>query len=125
MHGFFGDLPGVIAHIRSGKLKVLGILAKDAHPLLPGIKTMAELGIKGTESENWYGLVAPSKTPADMILKLNAAVLAALKDPNVKARLADVGAVIVGSSPEELDKVRKADSDRMAPIIKANSIKLE
>lgn len=123
--GFFGDLPGVISQIRGGKLKPIGVLAKDAHPLLPGIKTMSEMGIKGTESENWYGLVAPAKTPPATIAKLNAAVLAALRDAAVKARLADVGAVIVGSSPEELDSVRKSDTERMGAVIKSRGIKLE
>lgn len=125
VHGFFGDLPGVISQIRGGKLKPIGVLAKDAHPLLPGVKTMADQGIKGTESENWYGLVAPAKTPQDVIAKLNAAVKAALADSAVKARLADVGAVIVGSSPAELSGVIKADSERMGAVIKARGIKLE
>lgn len=123
--GFFGDLPGVISHIRAGKMKAVGVLAAKPHPLLPGVKTMAELGIKGTESENWYGIVAPGKTPADVVAKLNAAVVAALKDEAVVKRLGDVGAVIIGSGPEGLDKLRKTDSERLGALIKAKGIKLE
>jgi tripartite-type tricarboxylate transporter receptor subunit TctC len=123
--GFFGDLPGVISNIRAGKLKPLGVLAAAEHPLLPGVKTMAEQGIKGTESDNWYAIVAPSKTPADLIGRLNAAVVAALGDEAVKARLADVGAVIVGSSPEKLDEFRRSESKKFGALIKARGIKLE
>ena len=123
--GFFGDLPGVISHIRAGKLRPIGLLATSAHPLLPGVKTMAELGIKGTESENWYAIVAPAKTPPDLIAKLNAAVVAALNDEAVVKRLADVGAVIVGSTPDRLDDVRKTESEKFGTLIKAKGIKLE
>jgi len=123
--GFFGDLPGVISHIRGGKLKPLGVLSASPHPLLPGVKTMAEQGIKGTESENWYGMVAPSKTPADVLAKLHAAVIAALQDEAVKTRLASVGAVIVGSTPAHLDEVRKKESASFGSLIKAKGIKLE
>ena len=123
--GFFGDLPGVISHIRAGKLKPIGVLAEKPHPLLPGVKTMAEQGIKGTESENWYAIVAPSRTAPELIAQLNAAVVAALKDEGVVKRLGDVGAVIVGSSPEKLDEIRKTESDKLGALVKAKGIKLE
>ena len=123
--GFFGDLPGVISHIRAGKLKPLGLLADQPHPLLPGVKPMAAMGIKGTESENWYGLIAPAKASADIIASLNAAAVAAVKDENVKARLADVGAVIIGSDPAGLDARRRTDSAKFGALIKAKGIKLE
>ena len=123
--GFFGDLPGVISHIRAGKLKALGVLAAAQHPLLPGIKTMEEQGIKGTESDNWYAIVVPSKTPPDLIGKLHAAVDAALKDEAVKTRLADVGAVIVASTPARLDEIRKSEGEKFGALIKARGIKLE
>ncbi len=123
--GFFGDLPGVISHIRGGKLKPLGVLADAQHPLLPGIKTMAEQGIKGTESENWYAIVAPAKTPAALVAQINGAIVEALKDDAVKERLANVGAVIYGSSPEKLDELRKTEREKFGTLIKSRGIKLE
>ncbi|MBS0241910.1 MAG: tripartite tricarboxylate transporter substrate binding protein [Proteobacteria bacterium] len=123
--GFFGDLPGVISNIRAGKLKPLGVLSPARNPLLPEVKTLAEQGIKGTESENWYGMVAPGKTPPEIIAKLNAAVLTALRDDAVKARLADVGATIVGSTPAELDARRKSETAFYGALIKTRGIKLE
>jgi tripartite-type tricarboxylate transporter receptor subunit TctC len=122
---FFGDLPGLIGHVRSGKLKALGVLAKEPSPLLPGVKTLAEQGIAGVEMENWYGLYAPAKTPADIIQKLNKAVHAALADPSVKAKLGDIGARIIPSTPEGLAKAQREDGERYGAIIKAKNIKVE
>lgn len=122
---FFGDLPGLIGHVRGGKLKALGILAKDAHPQLPGIKTMAEQGIQGVENENWYAIYAPAKTPPELIARLNKAVHAALADPGVKTKLTDLGATIIPSTPEGLAKAQKADAERMGAIIRAKGIKVE
>ncbi len=122
---FFGDLPGLIGHVRGGKLKALGVLAKSQHPQLPGVKTMAEQGLAGVEMENWYSLLAPAKTPADLIAKFNKAALAALADPAVKAKLGDIGATIMGSSPEAVTKTQKDDIERYGAIIKAKNIKVE
>lgn len=85
--GFFGDVPGLIGHIQGGKLKALGIAAPTRHPLLPDVKTLAEQGIAGVESNNWYGIVAPASTPAATVDKLNQAVRAALGNEAVRAKL--------------------------------------
>lgn len=122
---FFGDLPGLIGHVRSGKLRALGVLAKEASPQLPGVKTMAEQGYAGVEMENWYGLYAPAKTPADVIANLNKAAHAALADPAVKQKLGDIGAAIIPSTPEALAKAQSDDGDRYGAIIKAKNIKVE
>ncbi len=123
--GFFGDLPGVVGHVRGGKLKAVAVLSKSAHPQLPGIKSMSEQGIAGVEMENWYSLVAPAKTPADVIAKLNKAVHAALADPAAKAKLEELGAATLASTPEAVAKLRSDDSTRLGTIIKAKGIKAE
>lgn len=122
---FFGDLPGLIGHVRGGKLKAVGILSKKEHPQLPGVKTMAAQGLAGVEMENWYALFAPAKTPADIIAKFNKAVQTALADPATKAKLEDLGATIIPSTPEGLAKAQKEDLERYGAIIKAKNIKLE
>lgn len=123
--GFFGDLPGVIGHVRSGKLKALAVLSKAAHPQLPGVKSMAEQGISGVEMENWYALVAPAKTPGDVIARLNKAVHAALADAAVKGKLDELGASTLASTPEAVAKTREDDSARIGAVIKAKEIKAE
>ena len=77
------------------------------------------------EMENWYGLFAPAKTPADLIAKLNKALHTALADPGVKAKLADIGAEVIPSTPEQLRKTQLEDIERYGAIIKAKNIKVE
>lgn len=122
---FFGDLPGLIGHVRGGKLKALGVLSKQQHPQLPGVKTMAEQGFAGVDMENWYALFAPAKTPADLIQKMNKAVHTALADPGVKQKLDELGATVLASTPEALSKLRTDDVERYGAIIKAKNIKVE
>lgn len=122
---FFGDLPGLIGHVRGGKLRALAVLSKKESPQLPGVKTMAAQGMPSVEMENWYGLFAPAKTPPDIIAKLNKALHAALADPGVKAKLADIGAEVIPSTPEQLRKTQLEDIERYGAIIKAKNIKVE
>jgi tripartite-type tricarboxylate transporter receptor subunit TctC len=77
--GFFGDIPGLIGFIKGGRLKPLGIAAPTRHPLLPDVRTLDEQGIHGVESNNWYALFAPAKTPPARIEQLNAAVRRVLR----------------------------------------------
>jgi len=125
MPAFFGDLPGVIGHIRGGKLKALAVLAKSPSPQLPGVKTMAQQGLAGVEMENWYAVYVPAKTPAETITRMNKAVRAALEDATTRAKLVEIGANVIPSSPEEVEKTRVADSIRMGALIKAKGIKAE
>ena len=122
---FFGDLPGLIGHVRGGKLRALGVLSKKESPQLPGVKTFAAQGMPSVEMENWYGLYAPAKTPPELVAKLNKAVHAALADAGVKAKLTDIGAEVIPSTPELLRKTQLEDIERFGAIIKAKNIKVE
>ena len=84
---FLGDLPGVIGHIRAGTLKPLAMLASSPNAQLPGGKTMAEQGLAGVEMENWYGVYAPARTPAELVGRLNKAVHAALSNGSIRTKL--------------------------------------
>ena len=123
--GFFGDLPGLIGHIKGGKLKSIGIAAKSANPLLPGVKTLGQQGIAGVEMENWYGLYVPAKTPPELIARLNKAVHVALADPAIKEKLIKAGATPIPSTPEDMTKTIVSDRSRYGAIIKAKNIKVE
>ena len=123
--GFFGDVPGLIGHIQGGKLKALGIAAPSRHPLLPDVKTLAEQGIAGVESNNWYGLVAPAATPAATVDKLNQAVRAALGSEAVRARLEKFGAQAAPSSPQELAALIASDRDKWTALIQRKNIRPE
>ena len=113
---------------RAGKVKILANLSPAPSPVLPGVPTSAESGIPGLYASGWFGLFAPRGTPKEVIAKLNAAMVAALADPNVKARLADLGLEIASreqQSPEGLAAFQKAEFDKWLPIIKAANIKVE
>ena len=113
---------------RAGKVKILANLSPAASPVLPGVPTSAESGIPGLYASGWFGLFAPRGTPRETIAKLNAAMVAALADPAVKARLADLGLEIATreqQSPEGLAAFQKAEFDKWLPIIKAANIKVE
>lgn len=120
--GFFGDIPGLIGQITAGKLKPIGIAATKRHPRFPDVKTFAEMGIDGVDSDNWYALFAPKGTPAPEIEKMNKAVRRALNTPSVKSKLEASGAEVAGSSPAELAKTLDADTLKWSRVVRANSI---
>ena len=123
--GIFIDFPVALGHIRAGKLKALGLAAPKRHPLLPEIKTLEEMGIKGVDSNNWYGIFAPKGTsPAD-IDRLNQAIRRSLESEGVKSRLLAVGLIGAPGSPAALAALQKADFEKWAGIIKIKGIKGE
>lgn len=119
---FFGDIPGLIGHIKGGKLKPLGIAAPKRHPAFPDVKTLAEQGLPGVDSNNWYALFAPAKTPPDTIAALNRAVRIALATPAVHDKLAASGAVPMASTPQELATLLRQDTEKWGKLIRANKI---
>jgi tripartite-type tricarboxylate transporter receptor subunit TctC len=123
VNGFFGDIPGLIGHIKGGKLKPIGIAASRRHPLLPDVKTFAEMGVPGVDSDNWYALFASRGTPAAEIDRVNQAVRRTLGSEAVKSRLLASGAEPAPSTAAELSTLLKNDSTKWARVVKAKNIK--
>ena len=123
--GFFGDIPGLIGHVRAGKLKAMGLASNRRHPALPEVKTLAEQGIANVDTNNWYALFAPVKTPAATVQAISEAVRRALNNPALKARLLDSGAEPAPSTPAELAALLKVDTDKWARLIRDKKIKPE
>ena len=119
---FFGDIPGLIGHVKGGKLKALGIAAPKRHPVLPDVPTLAEQGLPGVDTNNWYGLFVSAKTPPAVVNTLNDAVRRTLATPVVADKLVASGAVPSASSPQELAAVLKRDTEKWARLIKAKKI---
>jgi tripartite-type tricarboxylate transporter receptor subunit TctC len=122
---FFGDVPGLLGHVKGGRLKALGIAAEKRHPALPDVKTLEEQGIKGVDTINWYALFVPIKTPALVIDTLNKAVRAAVANPVLNDKLLQSGAEPITSSPQELAALVRRDSEKWAKLIKTKAIKPE
>jgi tripartite-type tricarboxylate transporter receptor subunit TctC len=109
------------SQIKSGKVKAYAVTSTKRVASLPDIPTLQELGLKGFEVGIWHGLYAPKGTPKPVIDKLAAALQEVVKDPNVKARFADLGAIPVSpdrAQPEVLRAHVKAELDKWGPIIK-------
>jgi tripartite-type tricarboxylate transporter receptor subunit TctC len=120
--------PGNLPLMRDGSIKVYALAAKTRHPLAPEIPTTDEAGLPGFYLSYWHGLWAPKGTPKPIIVKLNDAVVAALADPVVRQRLADIGQDIFSrerQTSEVLGAFQKAEIDKWWPILRAANIKGE
>ncbi len=118
------NLPTSFALIKEGKLRALAVTTTKRWPPLPDIPALAEFQ-PGFEARGWVGIAAPKQTPLAVVNKLNATVNAALADPTIVARLADLGAVPSSGTPAELDTMFAAESEKWTKVIRAAGIKLE
>jgi len=110
------DLPVLVSHFRSGKLRPLAVTGPDRTTLFPEIPTTKELGYPQVNVSNWYALLAPARTPADVVNRLNGAVRQAVADPAVRDRLVGLGADIYTLSPEDFGKFLKSEIARWKVI---------
>jgi tripartite-type tricarboxylate transporter receptor subunit TctC len=125
---FCAEASQTLSFLRSGTIKGFAVMSKARWPSAPDVPTFDELGIPGMYISFWNGLWAPKGTPADMIAKLNAAVVETLADGAVRQRLTELGHVIATreeQTPEGLAAFHKAEIDKWWPIIKAANIKPE
>ena len=120
----FAPIPVAIAYIRTGKLRALAVTGAARSKALPDIPTVAEF-VPGYEASGWYGIGVPEKTPAEIIDKLNKEITACLADPEIKARLSDLGAVPMPMTLEEFGKFIAAETEKWARVIRAANIKPE
>jgi tripartite-type tricarboxylate transporter receptor subunit TctC len=121
----FDNIPSAIPHIKSGKLRALATTGAKRDPLLPDLPTMAEAGVAGYESGVWFGLSVPANTPREVIMKLNAEANKGTKSPEFVKRMTDLGYIIMGTSPETMAEMNKAEVQRWGPIVKASGAKAD
>jgi tripartite-type tricarboxylate transporter receptor subunit TctC len=121
----FDNLPSASEHMKAGTLKPLAVTTLERSASFPDVPTMDEAGVPGYETNTWNALFAPAGTPPEVIAKLNAAAVAAVNDPAVKERLAEAGAVVVGSTPEELAAHVSSEVERWAPVIEAAGVSIQ
>ena len=119
----FLDAPALMAQITAGKVRPLGIASDRRNPMLSEVPTLAEQGYPDTASDNWYGLLAPAKTPPAIIAKLNAAFVGAINDPVVKDKLIKSGAIPVANSPEQFGAFLKDELARWGKLVREKGIK--
>ncbi|HEY2135165.1 MAG TPA: tripartite tricarboxylate transporter substrate binding protein [Xanthobacteraceae bacterium] len=119
----FADAPVLMSQIEAGKVKPLAAASGQRNPMLPNVPTLAEEGYPDTQADNWYGLLAPAKTPPAVIAKLNKAVHDALADPVLRDKLVKSGAIPSPTTPEEFGKLLERELARWGKIIRDKGIK--
>jgi tripartite-type tricarboxylate transporter receptor subunit TctC len=118
-------LPSTMPHVKSGKLRAIAVTSARRLPALPDVPTVAESGLEGFEMVSWYGLWGPAKMPAELAAKIQQEVAKALRSEQVTKSLGEQGFIVSGSTPEELRKYVRQESDKYGRLIKAANIKLE
>jgi tripartite-type tricarboxylate transporter receptor subunit TctC len=119
------SIPGLVPHIGSGRLRVLGTGGTKRDPTLPNVPTISEAGVPGYETYIWFGMFAPKGTPADAIAKVHAATTAVLKSPQILSKFDEQGIVPVHMSSAEFGKLVVAETAKWMKVIKAANIKTE
>jgi tripartite-type tricarboxylate transporter receptor subunit TctC len=121
----FANIPAIIQHVRSGRLRALAILAARRDAQLPEVPTMKEAGLEGVEVSVWYGVFAPAATPPEVVKTLAEALARTARDPEIRKRLLDQGAEPVGSSPAEFAKFMRDEVARWAQVVKVSGARAD
>jgi tripartite-type tricarboxylate transporter receptor subunit TctC len=118
-----GDIAAGLAVIRSGQVKPLAVSSRKRDPSLPDVPSFAESGLPEFEAMGWFGVIAPAGTPPDVVAKLNAAIVGALKDPTVAERMRAVAAEPYPTSPEEFGAFIRAEISKWAKVLAQAGLK--
>lgn len=121
----FSGLPPVLPHVQSGKLRALAVTTAHRSAAMPQLPTLAEAGVPGYDASVWFGVLAPAKTPAARVKRLNAELARMLAEPDLSSQLASQGAEAVGNTPEAFARIMREDAKKYAAVIKAARISLE
>jgi tripartite-type tricarboxylate transporter receptor subunit TctC len=120
----FPDIGSSIEHVRSGKLRAIAVTTTNRSEALPDVPTVSEF-VPGYEASNWWGIAAPKSTPTEIVTKLNSELNAAVADPKIKARFADLGGTSLAGSPADFAKLIADETDKWGKVIRAAKIKPE
>jgi tripartite-type tricarboxylate transporter receptor subunit TctC len=124
LDGLFGDGPTVMAHIAAGRIKPLAATSQHRSEIFPEVPTFAEQGFDAV-ADQWAGVLAPVRTPREIVVKLNAGIFAAMRDPQARAKLAQTGVVPAPDTPEEFARYLAEEYARWGRIIREKGIKVE
>jgi tripartite-type tricarboxylate transporter receptor subunit TctC len=124
VHVMFDNLPGSVEFIRSGQLRALGVTASPRSEALPDVPTIGET-VPGYEASGWYGISAPKGTPPEIVAILNKSVAAALADPKMKAKLAELGGIPMPMTPAEFGKLIADETEKWAKVVKFANISVD
>jgi tripartite-type tricarboxylate transporter receptor subunit TctC len=121
----FVDILSATPHIRSGRLRALGVTGSSRSPALPDVPTIQESGLPDFNGNTWLGLVAPAGTPRDIVARLSAETSKVLNEPQTRERLLSQGVEPVGSTPEQFAAHLESEMKRYAAAVKASGAKVD
>jgi tripartite-type tricarboxylate transporter receptor subunit TctC len=120
----FATTPGTTDYVKTGRLRALAVTTASRAEVLPDLPTVADF-LPGYEASQWYGIGAPKNTPAEIIQKLNTEINAALADPRMKARFADLGGIPMPTTPAEFRQLIADETEKWGKVVRAANIKAE
>jgi tripartite-type tricarboxylate transporter receptor subunit TctC len=120
----FDNLPSSVGHIKGGKVRALAVTSAEREPSMPKLPTVAET-VPGYEATAWFGIGMPKNTPRDIIDKVNAEVNRALADPQMRARLAELGGTPIAGTPEDFGKIITAETAKWGKVVTSSGAKVE
>ena len=118
----FSGVPALLPHIQNGRVRAIAIGSLKRFPALPQVPTFDEAGLKGYEATTWFGMLAPAKTPKEIVSRLNVEVDRAIKSADIQQRFVNEGLEPMGGSPEAFTRFMRAEIDKYAKVIKAAGI---
>jgi tripartite-type tricarboxylate transporter receptor subunit TctC len=121
----FQNLGAVTNYIKGGKMKALAVTAKTRHPQLQNVPSAAEAGVPDLVVTSWQAVAAPAKTPKDVVARLNDATVRALRSPDIRERMNQIGFDVVAGTPEEFGAFMKAEVERWTKVVERGGIKAE
>lgn len=121
---FFDSIPSALPHVNSGRIRALGVASSKRSPALPDVPSIGE-SLKGFEADSWFGIMMPSGTPRDIIIKLDSEVQKALATQEVKDRLLAVGGFVQAGGPEQLAGRIRADIAKWGKVARAANVRIE
>jgi tripartite-type tricarboxylate transporter receptor subunit TctC len=121
----FNTFGATLGLVRDGLLRGLAVTSAKRFAAAPDLPTVAEVALPGFDVTAWYALYVPAHTPPEIVRKLNADAVAVLAEPGIREKMEQLGVAVVGSSPEELTRHLKAETELWGPVIKAANIRSE
>jgi tripartite-type tricarboxylate transporter receptor subunit TctC len=118
----FVNINAALPYIKTGKLRALAVTGDQRAAILPNVPTLTEAGVKGVDIYSWQAFAAPKGLPKDVKAKLHAAIVAAINEPDIKAKLVEQGFEIVGNTPEQFEKFQVAELARWKNVIEVGKI---
>lgn len=125
VHLMFGTAVSFLPYVKAGRLNALAVTNPKRSPIAPDVPTVAESGLPGFEALQWFGIFVPAGTSKEIVARLNGEIVKIVRLPDIRERMTNLGADVVGSTPEQFAAFQKADTVKSARVVKESGAKIE